>query len=162
LVDDFFPASVGSMMEPFIKLMGMGNFNIRPSPYCGFSTILCNTEAYLSLPITRLINIPLLYQEMIPIVKSLQNSTSVGWYSTWCMKSAVTKCILHKSLVGDLWSYIVSPQKQETTKETLKNLQFLIVHNNMDVSSVDATRRTRCAVCKSNDGKIVSECLHFL
>ena len=76
------------------------------------------------------------------------------------MKSAVSKSIIDKSLVGDLWSYVVSPQKQETTKETLKNLQFLIIHNYMDVSAVDGVRRTRCSVCKSNNGNIVAECLH--
>lgn len=32
---DFFPVSVGMMLEPFIKMLGYGDYNIRPSPFCG-------------------------------------------------------------------------------------------------------------------------------
>lgn len=32
---DFYPASVGMILEPFINLLGLGNYNIRPSPFCG-------------------------------------------------------------------------------------------------------------------------------
>lgn len=32
---DFFPASIGHMLEPFLNMMGYGFYFIRPSPFCG-------------------------------------------------------------------------------------------------------------------------------
>lgn len=35
-VNDFFPASAGMILEPFLSLLGMGDYNIRPSPFCAY------------------------------------------------------------------------------------------------------------------------------
>lgn len=59
---DFVPMSLGSLMEPFLKLMNYGWFTIRPHPFCGFATVLINTDTINSVPITRYFNIYKFYK----------------------------------------------------------------------------------------------------
>jgi len=33
---DFFPVSMGTVLEPFLEILGVGKYSIRPSPHCGY------------------------------------------------------------------------------------------------------------------------------
>jgi hypothetical protein len=74
-IEDFYPASVGMVLEPFLNFMGMGRYNIRPSPWCGFATCLVNTgEGGLdSVPLPRLFDVDILYNEMVPVLQKQQS-----------------------------------------------------------------------------------------
>lgn len=38
-ISDFFPASMGSVLEPFLPMFGYPRYQIRPSPHCGYSKL---------------------------------------------------------------------------------------------------------------------------
>lgn len=65
----------------------------------------------------------------------------IGLLTATKIKNAVNSCIVKGVVLPDLMSYLSDPKKSEKTKETLNNLQILIIHNNMDVAAVDGLRR---------------------
>jgi len=164
-VSDFYPTSFGMMLEPFLSLLGMGDYNIRPSPFCGFGTILVNSDQLNSVPVSRLFDMPKLFDAMIPILKDLQQQPQIKLSATTLLKSlalaaslkkAIEACMSKKSGsnvfgVVDLWSYLINNdpnnEKSKWQREILHNAQIFIVHNQMDVGVVDGVRRSRCSMC---------------
>jgi len=161
-VEDFFPASVGMILEPFLSLLGKGNYNIRPSPFCGFATCLVNSEnqqTYPSVPVTRLIDIGKLFKEIIPVIKGLTNNSGsstnpeIGFFQYRSLKKAIEKCRRDQKdypLPKDIFSYLTSKDigVMKKTRTTIEELQFIIVHNVMDVGMLDILRRTRSSICR--------------
>jgi hypothetical protein len=63
----------------------------------------------------------------------------------------------------DVYSYLTDKAKAEELTNFLQNLQFIIVHNNMDVAAFDMVRRCNCimgtyAPSSSNAHNIGSYC----
>ena len=63
----------------------------------------------------------------------------------------------------DVYSYLTDKNKQEELTKFLQNLQFIIVHNNMDVAAFDMARRCNCimgtyAPANANSHNIASYC----
>jgi len=49
----------------------------------------------------------------------------------------------------DVMSYFTDEGKMAETQQFMHRLQFLLVHNNMDVAALDVSRRCHCAVATS-------------
>ncbi|EFC44668.1 predicted protein [Naegleria gruberi] len=174
-LDDFFPASVGMILEPFLSVLGKGNYNIRPSPYCGFATCLINSEnqqTYPSVPISRLLDIERLFKEMVPIVKNIKassgSSSDIGFLQYMSLKKAVEKSKREHPeypLPKDLFSYMISKDHTmiKKTRQIIDDLQFLVVHNVMDVGTLDINRRARCTLCRYQPDKgFISSCTNCI
>ena len=55
---------------------------------------------------------------------------------------------------------LLTSRNNEKIKSFSKKLQFIIVHNNMDISSVDMIRRCYCASAQpKNENSLASSCL---
>jgi hypothetical protein len=168
-ISDFYPVSVGLVMEPFLNFMGMGKYNIRPSPWCGFATCLVNTsEGGLdSVPLSRLFDIDRLYSEMLPIVQQLQSKEDkVSLSVLRAIKKAVNGSMrpeMAHYIPTDLLGYAIDSDKRQLMNDTLRDLQFIIVHNLMDVASLDMVRRSRCSLCSSDGSdELVASCTKCL
>lgn len=152
---DFFPASIGAVLEPFVSMLGMGNYFIRPSPFDAFGTVLVNTEQHRSVPLTRFFDLDKMFSEMVPLLRSMQQqsagSTQVtGIFDAMKLKKIVKSTVLKSAanqLPKDLFSYVTDKSKAETTRNTINNAQVLVIHNNYDVAAADLVRRARCSVC---------------
>jgi uncharacterized radical SAM superfamily Fe-S cluster-containing enzyme len=122
---DFFPASVGCILEPFIALMGMGSYNIRPSPFCGFATLLINSDTLHSVPLSRLLDVEKLYSKMVPLLPKLRKSgASIGLTTGLQLKEIVKKCRKSKDL-PELLSYASAAQGSEKWNEAQSILDNL-------------------------------------
>ncbi len=82
---DFFPIRVGMVLEPLIRLLGFGNFQIRPSPFCGFvncilspevASILMGRKIEKEMPLTSVFNLLRLFHEMQPQIQKYSNETA--------------------------------------------------------------------------------------
>jgi len=100
---DFVPVCVGMLLEPLLKIMGYGNYNIRPSAFCGFATCLVTNQRVSNTPVSRFFYLKRLYHKLEPIVKLLENpNTTIGLgfvkrikkvHSFFCSHSSANVCI---------------------------------------------------------------------
>lgn len=149
---DFFPLSCGSVMEPFIKLFGHGSFCIRPSPLCGFGTVLFNTEEHRSVPCSRFLNVEELYRQFKPMLPKLLAKDKIGLFQGRKIKKSVQQSLIPNSGVpANLFSYFTKASKSEDLHRFVSNSQILIVHNRMDLVGLDAVRRQHCAYCSCSE-----------
>jgi len=102
---DFFPAAMGSVLEPFLDILGVGKFSIRPSPHCGyvknvsllstkahfqcfrFGVCLINTNEVKSVPFSRYIDFSKFYEEMQPLLPKLEED-GIGFWTARSIKKA--------------------------------------------------------------------------
>eukprot|EP01097_Dermamoeba_algensis_P003712 TRINITY_DN2540_c0_g1_i1.p1 TRINITY_DN2540_c0_g1~~TRINITY_DN2540_c0_g1_i1.p1 ORF type:complete len:482 (+),score=90.93 TRINITY_DN2540_c0_g1_i1:41-1447(+) len=142
--DDFFPTSIAVVLEPLLSLIGYGHYCLRPSPLCGFVSILVNSGPYESYPANRLVDFHKFFTEFVPMIPSLKGG--LGWFSGGKIKKIMSKSVQSGVNLPDLYSYLADRDKADTTRRVISQMQFLMVHNHMDISSVDMTRRCQCAV----------------
>lgn len=67
----------------------------------------------------------------------------------------------NKGPLPDLYTYLTDKSKAETTHRFIQNLQFVVVHNNMDIAALDLTRRCNCAMGTQSvltDSSVASYC----
>ncbi|EGG14018.1 hypothetical protein DFA_11780 [Cavenderia fasciculata] len=154
---DFFPINVGSALEPMLSLMGYGSFAIRPNPFCGFGTCLMNTDSHTSRPINRLFNIGKFYKEILPILPQIEEK--IGFINGLRLKSIIKSCHYDNVLLPNIFDYFTEKSKADITKRVIDKTQILIIHNNMDIASLDLRRRCNCAInTKTKDNNFVSSC----
>jgi len=146
-VEDFVPVSVASAIEPFLNIMGFGWYFIRPSPFCGFATCLVNTDkSYLSYPVTRLYDFQKLFEEMKQVLPRLQDG-KIGMMNAKKLRKIFQSCeVPNKGPLPDLYAYLTEKSLAEETSKFVQNIQFIVIHNNMDIAAVDMSRRCNCAV----------------
>jgi hypothetical protein len=110
------------------------------------------------------------YQDM---AASLLESRSVGWSTAYKLKrvplldrssihawQALNAAELMPDL-PDLVSYLTDSSKAAQTAQFVRQLQFLVVHNNMDLASVDLLRRCDCmaaTTCTVTPSGVASAC----
>jgi hypothetical protein len=112
-VDDFVPARVGMVLEPFLKALGYGQFSIRPSTFCGFAACLVNTDKLRAFPVSRLVDLQRLYRELQPILIRIRaNGGEVGlstanalrkvssYVFMVCDRTALTMCLFSSGRQG--------------------------------------------------------------
>eukprot|EP00003_Mantamonas_plastica_P022352 TRINITY_DN3779_c0_g1_i1.p1 TRINITY_DN3779_c0_g1~~TRINITY_DN3779_c0_g1_i1.p1 ORF type:complete len:147 (-),score=31.05 TRINITY_DN3779_c0_g1_i1:30-470(-) len=132
-------------------MLGYGQVHIRPSAFCGFMTCLVNTEKYTSMPVTRFLNLKKFYSDIQPHLDGLINSSSVGFFQAMQIRKIFKNCAWEGVQLPDLLGYLTEKSKAEVTRRTIRNAQFLVVHNNMDISTIDLRRRCNCmSVSKSS------------
>lgn len=147
LVDDFYPMSSAAAMEPFLNLMGYGHYFIRPSPFCGYVTCLVNHgKSYMSYPVTRLFDFEKLFLGVKKILPRLQDG-KIGLMNAQKLKKIfLSSANPNKGQLPDLYAYLTEKSKAQITRQFIQNLQFVVVHNNMDIAAFDLVRRCNCAV----------------
>eukprot|EP01006_Ploeotia_vitrea_P042938 TRINITY_DN66673_c1_g2_i1.p1 TRINITY_DN66673_c1_g2~~TRINITY_DN66673_c1_g2_i1.p1 ORF type:complete len:549 (-),score=40.04 TRINITY_DN66673_c1_g2_i1:1271-2812(-) len=166
---DFLPLSACMLLEPFIELLGHGKFTIRPSPLCGFVAAFVNTKQYTSAPITRLVDMPKLFSEMLPVVwKIHQNNGKIGVSTAKAIKTAVYKHLAPQVKLPDGFvelSFKGGKPTATINTENVYNSQFVIIHNTMDIGCIDLARRGRCVTCvctktatSNQPAKFTAEC----
>ena len=154
---DFMPASYCSSMEPFIKSLGYGDYNVRTSPFSGFGVVMMNNEFYDNLPLSRLIDLHSLQKDMRPFL-NLVEGASISTMQT--IRKVINKNAIQNVnfnghnkppnfvpfKIPSILSYVDSTNR-DAMFESMKNMQVIVVHNTMDFASIDATR-ANCAVRK--------------
>lgn len=147
---DFMPMSAGMVLEPFLPHLGLGRLSVRPSSWCGFATCLISSEKFRSVPVTRLLDVPKLYQELLPmhasLVKDGKPLAKLDFIDGFKFKRIVKNCTRPGVQLPDVLSYLSDKKKEGIADETIHNLQFVVFHNTMDLAAIDALRRCRCVV----------------
>jgi len=161
-VDDFFPASIAAMLEPFLTLMGYGFYFMRPSAFCGYIACMVNTEkSFTSYPVSRLFDFEKLFNDMKPVLPRLQDG-KIGIMNAKKLKKIFMDCANpNKGPLPDLYEYLTDKTLADDTRKFIQNLQFFVVHNNMDIAAVDMVRRCNCAMgtrSSLSEGHIASYC----
>eukprot|EP01012_Entosiphon_sulcatum_P031319 TRINITY_DN3933_c0_g1_i1.p1 TRINITY_DN3933_c0_g1~~TRINITY_DN3933_c0_g1_i1.p1 ORF type:complete len:562 (+),score=74.13 TRINITY_DN3933_c0_g1_i1:1054-2739(+) len=152
-VRDFLPASACMLLEPFLDILGFGRFNIRPSPLCGFVACFVNTERYTSTPVTRLVDMPALFRDTVPLVKAIEaNGGKITLPTAMAIKKAVLAHVTKGVQVDNFVQLSIKGGLPTASicETSVYRSQFVILHNTMDVAAVDLARRTRCALCSCN------------
>lgn len=157
-IGDFVPASMGACLEPILHVMGHGFFYLRPSPYCGMATCLVNSGTHRSVPLTRLFDVERFWFETHSLLPRLQDGT-IGFLNAKRLQKALRTCLkVEQAGIADVWPYLTSSSNAARTKQFIDNLQFIVVHNQMDVASFDAVRRCQCAAVKVDQRGYVASC----
>jgi hypothetical protein len=159
---DFVPASIGACLEPILNVMGHGFFYLRPSPYCGMATCLVNSGSHRSVPLTRLFDVVRFWFETQTLLPRLQDGT-VGFINAKRLQKALRQCLrAEEAGIADIWPYLTSASNAERTKQFIDNLQFIVIHNHMDVAAFDAVRRCQCAMVSIDQRGFVASCTNCL
>lgn len=64
-----------------------------------------------------------------------------------------SSCILDPKY-KDAFGYLVDVNKAKATKEFIDNLQFIGIHNNMDIAALDRLRRCDCSSISITDSPL--------
>jgi hypothetical protein len=168
--EDFYPMSMASAVEPLLNLMGYGFFFIRPSPFCAFATCLglhalqstlliqtVNTDSYNSVPVSRLIDAAKFFTEMKAIMPRLQDG-KIGLINAQRIKKIFNNAAKPPFRMPDVLDYLTNKSLASQTSEFIRKLQFIIVHNNMDVAALDMVRRCNCATLSVSPNASVAPC----
>jgi len=148
-VDDFFPMSMASAVEPFLPMLGIGSYVVRPSPMCGFVCCLVNSKNYFSVPGSKIVNFPKLFKGLFPLLPKLQEST-INLLTMAPFKSVIDDSAHPGVKLPSLIPFLTSTEGLEKANKFIDNLQLLVVHNHMDVSTIDMVRRCQCTVLSKN------------
>jgi len=89
---------------------------------------------------------------MFPIVSA---GGSLGWWALYKIKGIFSRCGVSGFQLPNVADYLTDKAKAPVTREFTRNLQFIIVHNNMDFGALgkqfcqiliitDMVRRCNC------------------
>jgi hypothetical protein len=148
-INDFYPVSMAQIFEPFLPNLNIERYQFRPSPFCGYGTVLVNNDEYFSVPFTRLINFEKLYKELTPILPKIVNS-DIGLSTISKLKTIIDNCAMPGVKLPNIISYLIDSSKLKQVLELIDSMQFFILHNHMDVTNLDMARRCNCAVLGKN------------
>lgn len=142
---------MAQIFEPFLPTLNIERYQFRASPFCGYGTVLVNTENNFSVPFTRLINFERLYKDIVPLLPKLIKS-DLGLGTITKLKSILDNSAMPGVTLPNLLSYIIDSSKLNQALEFIDSIQFFILHNHMDVSNLDMARRCTCSVLSKNNG----------
>jgi len=60
-------------------------------------------------------------------------------------KKIIRQCAIPGKALPDILGHLTEKSKAAITNQFIDNLQFLVVHNHMDIGAIDASRRCNCA-----------------
>eukprot|EP01090_Pellita_catalonica_P020906 TRINITY_DN7683_c0_g1_i1.p1 TRINITY_DN7683_c0_g1~~TRINITY_DN7683_c0_g1_i1.p1 ORF type:complete len:536 (-),score=55.00 TRINITY_DN7683_c0_g1_i1:5-1612(-) len=157
--EDFFPVTAGRVLEPLLSSLQYGNYTIRPNPFCAFMTCLINTETLKSVPISRFVDIDKFFFNMLEFMPKLETATKNtnvvrGFFNAKRIAKIVKKCATENppQKMPDLAKYVLDPTKADAVRDFFDNLQFVLVHNKMDIAALDIKRRCQCSNATSYPG----------
>lgn len=163
IADDFVPARVGMVLEPFLQQLGYGSFHIRPSPLCAFAVCLVNSRKLHSVPFSRMFDIARFFRNLVPLLPKLCEE-QITWLLAQRLRWIIKKCVLsnpYLSSFPDVLAHLMEPGKVEAGRKVIDCLQFIVVHNNMDFACTDILRRAQCSMMtplSAKNPKFVSKC----
>ena len=160
---DFVPFRVLSLLAPLLPRFGWGTFHPGASPFCLLATVLVNTSTLRSIPLTHLVDVQRLYHALLPVSARLSRGESLGVLQAKRVQSAIKACMIARLDCPDVLDYLTTSDVVKATrlKTFMRGLQVLVVHNKMDLASVDMQRRCECAVVERSpmkDGDWIATC----
>ena len=75
----------------------------------------------------------------------------VGMINGVRLQRALKASLLPEAGITDLWPYLIDKSKADVTRDFIAHVQFIVVHNHMDVATFDAVRRCQCAAITVDD-----------
>jgi hypothetical protein len=78
---------------------------------------------------------------LVSIVKEDFDFEKMSYLQGLSFKNTINGSKISKDLPNDLIEYLINEEKIKVTKSIMENMQFVIVHNNMDVGASDIKRR---------------------
>eukprot|EP00474_Spongospora_subterranea_P002991 CRZ03449.1 hypothetical protein [Spongospora subterranea] len=150
---DFFPISIIRVLEPLFSILGCPRYPLNISPYSAFVCPIIYHSDGSSAPLSRLINIPEMLCNFIPLIDKMNQSGS-GDYDHKAIVQCLQLCTPNPPInnilspIPDLISALSTNDvaSRYRLQQFFNSLQFIIVYNDMDVGSVDLRRRAQCAV----------------
>jgi hypothetical protein len=163
LPSDFFPVSVLSAVAPLLRLLGVGNFSMRPHPLCGMVAFLVPIGGAL-VPVSRFVDVSAFFAGIVPLLPVLNASTDLGWNVARKLRTVFQESLLPgaEGQMPDLVSFLASPEKAQDAQQLLERAVLVLVHNNMDLMSLDLVRRCECASVSSTpltQNNLSAQCL---
>jgi len=160
-VDDLSPASAALCLEPLLYMFGYGRFSLRVSPYCAFVAVLATAGSLHSEPLAKYFDLEKFYREVTPLLPQMRaNNYRIGVSVGTKLKRLLKKCLRGNAPVAEVYSYFIDEKKREAVEEFARNLQCVVVHNNMDLGCVDSVRRCQCASVRTGGkrGGLAASC----
>ena len=167
---DFIPLRVFTLLSPVLALFGFRQFGLTASPFCLQATVLVNTPTLRSIPLSHLVDLHRLYHSLLPLASSISAASStsstrpsLSLSDLKRVQRALKECMTARLDVPDLLSY-VSGRQDETSarlRAVLRSMQVVVLHNKMDVASVDMQRRCECVIVEPSplqQGGYVAQC----
>ena len=160
---DFVPFRVLSLLSPLLPRFGLGVFHPDASPMCLLATVLVNTPTLRSIPLSHLFDLHRLYHSLLPLSSKLARGESLGVLQAKGVQRLLKQALIARIDCPDVLDYLTStdPMKQLRMKAFMRQLQVLVVHNKMDLASVDIHRRCECSVVQKSpmtDGEWIASC----
>lgn len=152
---DFIPfKSVNLITQLIDRLIGLPSFSINSSPHCLTLCPIINTSTLKGVPLNHLFDLHQLVGLLDPIVQNILtgeqsiNQSINGMRTVSSIEACIQRCLIGNIDVPPIFSYLQSndPIKQSKLKSFGRGLQFFMVHNQMDIASVDLMRRCDCDV----------------
>lgn len=153
--EDFVPISVSSVLEPFLELVGIGRFSIRPGSHCGLAACFFSTPTINSASVSKHIDLMKFNERMKPLLPTIQ-SKGIGFFTARSIKKAIKSA--SKQKLPDLVSMMADSSQAPVINEFVDKLQFLVIHNHMDVATMDMSRRCECSVVTLENNSVVASC----
>ena len=164
---DFIPLRVFSLLSPVLSLFGFRQFGLSASPFCLMAAVLVNTATLRSIPLTHLLDLHRMYHSLLPLAHSLTADAASTTRSSAASSAArpsvslsqlkrvqrvLKDCMLARLDVPDLLSYVSGRHDEASARlrSVLRSMQVLVLHNKMDVASVDMQRRCECVIVQPN------------
>ena len=157
---DFIPLRAFALLSPVLSMFGFRQFGLTASPFCLMATVLVNTPTLRSIPLSHLVDLHRLYHSLLPLAQSLNSSNaasnspnassrpSLSLSDLKRVQRVLKSCMIARLDVPDLMSYVTGRHEETTAKlrAVLRSMQVVVLHNKMDVASVDMQRRCECLV----------------
>ena len=160
---DFVPFRVLSLLSPLLPRFGLGLFHPDASPMCLLTTVLVNTPTLRSIPLSHLFDLHRLYHALLPLSAKLARGESLGVLQAKGVQKVLKQSLIARIDCPDVLDYLTStdPLKQLRMKAFMRQLQVVMVHNKMDLASVDIHRRCECAIVEKSpmkEGEWIATC----
>lgn len=137
---DFYPVCVGRPLEGLIRLLGYGSIHLRPHPWCLFTAVLVYVN---DSPVSMhdLIDIKLFYTLMSKYTGKSSSSDIKSWWVAHKTQKVLKKCVRpqYSAYIPELIRVLSQPLDLES-----QSVQFVTIHNQMDLGCFDSSRRSKC------------------
>ena len=122
--------------------------------------ILVNEEHHNSVPLNQLLDIPKLFTKLAPLLPRIRaNKYEASLTLANSLRKIFKSCTRPGVKNFDVVGRIVGKNATQATLNLMKNMQFIMLHNNMDLGAVDILRRCGCAVLQPDSrDRVVSSC----
>jgi hypothetical protein len=164
-VHDFVPMRAGKMFEPLLAAAGFGQYLIRPPPMCAFGTVFLNSASLHSVPVSRFVNLDEFYWAFErAFAADAEPWKNQGILGNLRLAQLLRRLMKHYSLrpIPDPMTVLLDASKAGELEQFAYDAQFLLVHSNMDVGTIDLRRRGGCFLEEHDGRRWCASCLSFV